>query len=73
MRKKIKKSFLKSITLGERLRLRDDVLKRMQIREWVFNRVEKDDSILLTAESGSFGWTVEIDDIDWETYQKTKG
>lgn len=69
---KTKKFSLKSITPGEHVRLRDDVHKYMQTREWIFGRVEKDETILLVHERGGFGWDVKMDDIDWEAYRKSK-
>jgi len=66
------RSLLKSIVPGECLKLRDDVLKHVHPREWVFKRVEDDDTILLVHESGGFGWSVKTDHIDWEAYQKQK-
>jgi hypothetical protein len=68
-----KKSILKSITPGERLRLRDDALGHVQPRQWIFKRIESNDTILLMDESGGFGWSVKIDNIDWEAYEKQKG
>jgi hypothetical protein len=50
-----KKSILKSITPGERLRLRDDLLGHIQPRQWIFKRIEGKDTILLMDESGGFG------------------
>ncbi len=67
-----KKLLLKSIIPGERLRLRDDVLGHIQPRQWIFKRVESNDTILLMDESGGFGWSVKIDHIDWEAYEKQK-
>jgi hypothetical protein len=68
-----KKSILKSITPGERLRLRDDALGHVQPRQWIFKRIESNDTILLMDESGEFGWSVKMDNIDWEAYEKQKG
>lgn len=68
-----KKSILKSITPGERLRLRDDALGHVQPRQWIFERIESNDTILLMDESEGFGWSVKIDNIDWEAYEKQKG
>ena len=65
-----KKLILKSITPGERLKLRDDALGHIQPRQWVFKKVESDDTVLLMDESGGFGWSVKIDNIDWEAYEK---
>ncbi|MGZ6203055.1 MAG: hypothetical protein ACXWM6_16235 [Thermodesulfobacteriota bacterium] len=68
-----KRSILKSIIPGERLRLRDDVLGHVQPRQWIFKRIESNDTILLMDESGGFGWSVKIDNIDWEAYEKQNG
>ena len=68
-----KQSMLKSIIPGERLRLRDDALGHVQPRQWIFKRIEGNDTILLMDESGGFGWSVKIDNIDWEAYEKQKG
>jgi len=67
-----RKSILKSITPGERLRLRDDVLGHVQPRQWIFKKMENNDTILLMHESGRFGWSVKINNIDWEAYEKQK-
>ncbi len=67
-----KKSILKSIIPGERLRLRADVLGHVQPRQWIFKKIENNDTILLMDESGGFGWIVKIDNIDWEAYEKQK-
>jgi hypothetical protein len=68
-----KKSILKSISPGERLRLREDALGHVQPRQWIFKRIENNDTILLMDESGGFGWSVKMDNIDWEAYEKQKG
>jgi len=69
---KLKKLQIGLITAGERLRLRDDVHRYMQTREWVFRRVEENDMLLMVHESGGFGWSVKMDDIDWEEYRRSK-
>ncbi len=66
------KSILKSIVPGERLRLRDDVLGHVQPRQWIFKKIESNDTIFLLDESRRFGWSVKINNIDWETYEKQK-
>jgi hypothetical protein len=71
MGKKSLRSFLKSITLGERVWLRDGVLKQIQTREWIFNREEKDGTILILLKGCDFGLDVKADDIDWEAYRKS--
>jgi hypothetical protein len=72
IRKKNIRSFLKSITPGEQLWLKDGVLKQIQIREWLFSRVKKDGTILIVLKGGDFGLGVKADDIDWEAYRKSK-
>ena len=71
--KERKESILKSITPGERLKLRDGALGHVQPRQWIFIRIESNDTILLMDESGGFGWSVKIKNIDWEAYKKQKG
>jgi hypothetical protein len=34
--------------------------------------MERDNIILLTHESGGFGWNVKMDDIDWGAYRESK-
>ena len=41
-------------------------------REWIFSGGEKDNRILLVDESGVFGWKINIDDVDWEAYRRSK-
>jgi hypothetical protein len=71
VRKKNVRSFLKSITRGERVFLSDGVLKQIQTREWIFNKVKKDGTILIVLKGGDFGLDVKADDIDWEAYRKS--
>ena len=66
------KALLKTITLGEHLRLRDDVYQFMQTREWIFRRFNEDSTIFLMHESGGFGWSIKVNDIDWEAYRRSK-
>jgi len=67
-----KKSIVSSIIPGERLKLRDDALGHVQPRQWIFKRIESNDTILLMDESGGFGWSVKADHIDWEAYERQK-
>ncbi len=69
---RVNRTLLKCITPGDRLRLRDDFLRHVHPREWIFKRVESDGRILLVDESGEFGWSVKTDDIDWDAYKKEK-
>ena len=52
------------------MRLRDDFLRHVHPREWIFNRIES--TILLVHESGRFGWSVKTENIDWEAYKREK-
>lgn len=69
---RVNRSLLKYIVPGDRLRLRDDFLRHVHPREWIFKRIESDGTILLVDESGGFGWTLKTDNIDWEAYKKEK-
>ena len=64
--------FLKSLTPGELLILRDDVYKNIRTREYVYQGTEIDDTIFLMHKSGRYGLHVRVGDIDWDAYQKTK-
>jgi len=68
-------SVLKLFTPGELLKLRDDALRHVKPRQWIFKRIEGNDTILLVDERGGFGWVAKIDNIDWEAYgtQRDKG
>ena len=68
-----KKSIVKSIIPGERLKLRDDALGHVQPRQWIFKKIEDGKTVQLMDESGEFGWSVKIDNIDWEAYERQKG
>jgi len=70
--KRVNRSLLKYITPGERLRLRDDFLRHVHPREWIFKRIESEGTILLVHESGGFGWSVKTENIDWEAYKKER-
>ncbi len=62
----------KLLAHGDRLRLRNNVFRHVQAREWIFDKEEEGDRILLLHETGGFGWSIKADDIDWEAYQKSK-
>ena len=68
-----KKTILKSIIPGEHLKLREDVLRHVHPRKWIFNRMDSGDRIQLLHESGRFAWSVKIENIDWEAYEKESG
>jgi hypothetical protein len=69
---RLKKLQIGLIRVGERLRLRDGAHRYMQTREWIFRRVKENDMLLIVHESKSFGWSVKLDDIDWEEYRRSK-
>lgn len=69
---KLNRSILKYTTPGDRVRLRDDFLRHMHPRQWIFKRIESDGTILLVDESREFGWRVKTGNIDWKAYQKEK-
>jgi hypothetical protein len=62
---------VKPITLGERIKLRNDILRHVERREWIFGGVEKG-SILLQHQEERRALKVGPYDIDWEAYQKAK-
>ena len=61
--------YLESVIPGEVLILRDDVLKHLKTREYIYERKEIDNTIFILHKSGSFGLHVKKEDIDWEAYQ----
>ena len=65
--------FLESLTPGELLILREDALKHIKTREYLYQKTEIDDTIFLLHKSGSFGLHVKVEDIDWDAYQKQRG
>jgi hypothetical protein len=64
--------FLKSLTPGVLLILRDDVYENITTREYVYQGTEIDDTIFLLHKSGRYGLHVRVEDIDWDAYQKAK-
>jgi len=69
-KKENQKSFLKRVTPGERLKLREGAMVHVRKREWVFKGIEKDGPILLMHENESYGLVVKEDEIEWEAYQR---
>jgi hypothetical protein len=57
---------LKSLKKGDRLRLRDETLKHVKTRDWLFDSVESKTEIVLMHQYQMYGLIVQIDDIDWE-------
>lgn len=62
--------YLESVTPGEIVILRGDVLKHIKTREYIYERKEIDNTIFILHKSGSFGLHVKKEDIDWDAYQK---
>ena len=60
---------LETIIPGEMITLRGDVLKHLKTREYLYEKMEIDNTIFILHKSGSFGLHVKIEDIDWEDYQ----
>jgi len=56
---------------GETLRLKEGRLPHLKIREWEFRTIEKGKVILLAHGKG-YNLIVKAQDIDWESYRKTK-
>jgi hypothetical protein len=65
--------FLKLLTPGEILTLREDVYENMKTRDYVYQETEIDDTIFLLHKSGRYGLHLKVEDIDWDAYLKTKG
>ncbi len=65
--------FFESLTPGEELKLRENALKHVKTREWVFlERDDKDNSAVVTHKTGKFNMHVKEEDIDWEAYPRIK-
>jgi len=62
--------YLESVTPGEIVILRGDVLKHIKTREYIYERKEIDNTIFILHKSGIFGLHVKKEDIDWDAYQK---
>ena len=62
---------LESVTEGEKLRLKEGRLPHVKIREWEFKTIEKGKAILLAHGKG-YNLAVKPENIDWESYRKTK-
>ena len=51
---------LRTVTLGELQRFRDDLYRFMETRESIISRFNEDTTIFLTHESGGFGWSIKV-------------
>ena len=51
---------LRTITIGELQRFRDDLYRFMEARESMISRFNEDTTIFLTHESSGFGWSIKV-------------
>lgn len=51
---------LRTVTLGELLRFRDNLYRFMQTEESIVRRFNDDTTIFLTHESGGLGWSIKM-------------
>ena len=63
--------YLKSLKEGDQVRLRDDALVHVKIREWEFHKAEKG-KILLIERRRNYTLEVSSEDIDWQVYKNSK-
>ena len=66
------KSFPSTISPGEKLRLRDDVLPLLKRRFWIFAGIGEGHTILLGHEGTGNIWEAKPDNIDWKEYKRRK-
>jgi hypothetical protein len=57
-------SILNHIPPGKRVRLREDVYKRVKQREWILDKIDSE-GVHLLHESKAYGLIVRAEDIDW--------
>ncbi len=67
----MEKLFLNSIRRGEKLRLRDDFLPNAKVRDWLFHKMEGE-KILLEHKTRGYVWEANMNNIDWDAYEKRK-
>jgi hypothetical protein len=63
-------SFPKAIVMGTKVRLRDESIKDMRVREWRFSGAEKGKLVLFLPEGLIL--RVQFEDIDWEFQNRPK-
>ena len=63
-------SFPKAIVMGTKVRLRDEAITDMRIRDWRFSGVEKGKLVLFLPEGQIL--RVELEDIDWDVQNRAK-
>ncbi len=60
----------KAIPFGTKIQLRNEVHKKLKLREWEFAGIEKGKIVLMGR--GGLILDATIDDIDWESHGKSK-
>ncbi len=67
-------ALLKSLTPGEPLRLRNEVLPKVKVRNWAFLSINKSGVVLLGFNpKGRILAVFKENEIDWDKYEETKG
>lgn len=62
----------KLLTPGEAIKLREDTLPYVRVRNWTFQEMEKNGVILLKYKPKGYVLEVTENDIDWEAYRQIK-
>ncbi len=66
-------SSFESLHTGDEVRLKENSLKHVRTRAWIFvERDEKDGTAVVSHVSGNFCMHVKAEDIDWEAYPTIK-
>ncbi len=66
-------SIFESLHPGDELKLKEDVLKHVRTRAWVFlEQDEKDDTAVVSHKNGNFCMHVKAEEIDWDSYPKIR-
>ncbi len=65
------KNDLKPFCYGEELRFRADKYLSFKVRDWLFHKMEGK-TILLEHKTDGYVWGTNVDDIDWDAYEKLK-
>jgi hypothetical protein len=65
-------AFFPPILPGEKLRLRDEVYKQVEIRDWMFAGFGNGGLISLCHGTRGYIWEAKVQEIDWEEYWERK-
>jgi hypothetical protein len=66
-------SFFESLHTGDEVKLKENCLKHVRTRAWIFlEKDEKDDTAVVSHKSGNFCMHVKEEDVDWDAYPKIK-